>query len=102
VDVSALGRPNDLRHFNRRPRIRNQLGLVPASELGAVGSDDRDNAASSGPGVRLALAEFHTRPRGSRDGQSSGFDHFVRDVSTILPAPAFPHVVSKGRDGILS
>jgi hypothetical protein len=52
--------------------------------------------------MRLALAESHTEPWGSRDGQSSGFDHFVRDVSTILPAPAFPHVVSKGRDGILS
>jgi hypothetical protein len=100
VDVSALGRPNDLRHFNRRSRIRNQLGFVPAPELGAVGSDDRNNATSSGSRMRLARAEFHTT-RASIDGQSSGFDHFVRDVSTILPAPAFPDVVSKGRDGIL-
>ena len=43
-----MGRPDDLRHLNRRHRIRHKLGLVPAPELGTVGSDDRDNATSAG------------------------------------------------------
>ena len=47
MDVSALGRPNDLRHLDRRPRIRNQLGLVPAPKLGSVGADYWDDATSS-------------------------------------------------------
>ena len=87
-----------VRYLNRRPRIRHQLGLVPAPELGAVGSDYGDNATRSGARLRLALAESHSKPRAN----ICGFDRFVRDVRTILSAPTFPHVVSKGQDGILS
>ena len=77
-------------------------GLIPATELGTVDSDDRDDATSSGSPLRLALAESHCKPRTSRESRSCWFDSVVSDVSTILPAPAFPHVVSEGQDGILA
>ena len=63
VERSALGRPNDLRHLNRRPRIRHELGFVPATELGSVGSDYRDDATTSGSRLRLAIAEPNCKPR---------------------------------------
>ena len=85
VELSALGRPNDLRHLNRRPRIRHELGFVPAPELGAVGSDDRDDATSSGARLRLALAESHCKPRAQENLETA--DLTVLSVMSALSCP---------------
>ena len=102
MEILALARPNELRHLNSRPRFRHELGSVPASELGTVVPDYRDDVTSSGARLRLVLAESDRRPSGSKEPRNCGLGRFVRDVGTIFPAPAFPHVVSKGQHGLLS
>ena len=42
-------------------------GLFRLTELGSVGSDYRDDATTSGPRLRLAVAEPNCKPRSSRE-----------------------------------
>ena len=44
-------------------RIRHELGFVPVTELGSVGSDHRDDVTTSGSRLPMAVAEPNCKPR---------------------------------------